>query len=62
MLRQCIIEDVLAIGILFEQRKIVECAEEQQRQRYDSNLCMQNPTPEWLRCDTANGVTACQQH
>ncbi|MNI81835.1 hypothetical protein D3C73_1384870 [compost metagenome] len=41
MLRQRIVEDILTIGILFEQRKVVEHPGQQQRNGDDGNVHMQ---------------------
>ena len=62
MLRQRVVEDILAVGIFFKQRKIVKRAGEQKHQRHNEYFSMQRPTPQCLNGNATNSVTGGQQY
>ncbi|MNP48076.1 hypothetical protein D3C76_1421680 [compost metagenome] len=61
MLQQRIVKHLLTVGVLFQQRKGVQFTAEQQRQRQNPDLRIQQPAPHRARRQTADRIATGQQ-
>ena len=61
MLRQGIIKHLLTVGVLFQQREIVQLTAEQQEQGNAPYLRVEHPAPDAAGDESTNGVAAGQQ-
>ncbi|MOA09004.1 hypothetical protein D3C78_1288100 [compost metagenome] len=61
MLDQRVVKNILAIGILFQQRKRIQLAAKHDQQGQDPDLRIKQPAPKRLLSESANRIATAQK-